>query len=90
MTNETVVPRFGRGVQFRFDAVRGQWMLLAPEKLFQPDEIMTEILKLIDGERTIASIVNDLVARFAAPRDVIARDVRIALEDLAGRGAIRL
>jgi len=24
--------------------VREQWMLLAPEKLFQPDEIMAEIL----------------------------------------------
>jgi pyrroloquinoline quinone biosynthesis protein D len=90
MSDEAAIPRFRRGVRFRFDEVRGQWVLLAPEKLFQPDEIMAEILKLVDGERSIGGIVDDLAARFDAPRDLIGADVRRTLDDLATRGALSL
>jgi len=83
------VPAFRRGVKFRFDAVRDAWVLLAPEKLFMPDEITTEILKLVDGARTIDTIVDDLAARFDAPRELIADDVARVLADLAARGAIQ-
>ncbi len=85
-----VAPSFRRGVKFRFDAVRDAWVLLAPEKLFMPDEIAVEILKLIDGARSIDAIVNELASRFTAPRDLIAADVLAALEDLSARGAVQL
>ena len=55
-----------------------------------PDEIAVEILKLIDGERSINIIVDDLAGRFQAPRDVIATDVTAALQDLSVRGAVQL
>jgi pyrroloquinoline quinone biosynthesis protein D len=84
------VPRFKRGVKFRFDAVREAWVLLAPEKLFMPDEIAVEILKLIDGVRTLDAIIDDLAARFDAPRDLIATDVAAVLQDLSARGAVEL
>ena len=90
MTAPNTIPRFRRGVKFRFDAVRQAWVLLAPEKLFMPDEIAVEILKLIDGERSLDAIVDDLAARFDAPRDLIATDVAAALQDLAVRGAVQL
>lgn len=90
MTDSSVIPAFRRGVKFRFDAVRDAWVLLAPEKLFMPDQIGVEILKLVDGSRSIDAIVNDLAARFNAPRDVIATDVITALDDLAQRGAVAL
>lgn len=90
MSDEAAIPRFRRGVKFRFDEVRQRWSLLAPEKLFQPDEIAAEILKLIDGERSTGAIIDDLAARFAAPRDLIASDVVTALDDLAARGALTL
>lgn len=90
MTDEATIPAFRRGVKFRFDAVRDAWVLLAPEKLFMLDEIAVEILKLVDGERPICTIVDDLAARFDAPRDVIATDVIAALEDLSARGGIQL
>jgi hypothetical protein len=32
--------------------------------------------------------VDALAAKFAAPREVIAQDVRAMLDDLAGRGAL--
>jgi pyrroloquinoline quinone biosynthesis protein D len=90
MTGADTVPSFRRGVKFRFDAVRQAWVLLAPEKLFMPDEIAVEILKLIDGARSLDAIVDDLAARFQAPRNLIATDVTTILEDLAARGAVQL
>lgn len=87
---EGVVPRFAAGVKFRFDQVRNAWVVLAPERLFLPDEQAVEILKLIDGARTLGAIVDDLANRFNAPRDVIAGDVAAMLRDLAEKGAIRL
>lgn len=90
MTDGAAIPAFRRGVKFRFDAVREAWVLLAPEKLFMPDEIAVEILKLVDGARSIDAIVDDLSARYDAPRDLIAADVIGALDDLSRRGAVQL
>jgi len=90
MADGSTVPAFRRGVKFRFDSVRNAWVLLAPEKLFMPDEIAVEILKLVDGARTIDTIVEDLAVRFDAPRGVIASDVIAALKDLSTRGAVEL
>jgi pyrroloquinoline quinone biosynthesis protein D len=77
-------------VRFRFDEVRNAWVVLAPERLFLPDEQAVEILKLVDGQRTLGAIVDDLAARFAAPREVLMTDVEAMLRDLAEKGAIRL
>lgn len=90
MADGNSIPAFRRGVKFRFDAVRDAWVLLAPEKAFVPDEIAVEILKLVDGTRSIDAIVDDLAARFEAPRDLILTDVITTLEDLSARGAIQL
>ena len=87
---DTVVPALARGVKFRFDEVRQRWVLLAPERLFVPDDQAVEILKLVDGSRSLGNIVDDLAARFNAPRDLIAGDVAAMLADLAAKGAIRL
>ena len=88
--SDAAVPTLGRGVKFRFDEVRQNWVLLAPERLFVPDEQAVEILKLIDGARSLGTIIDDLARRFGAPRDLIARDVATMLGDLADKGAIRL
>lgn len=90
MSGESRVPRFRRGVRFRYDQVRGAWVLLAPEKLYVPDEVAVEILKLVDGERPIGAIADDLASRFDAPRELIVRDTAAALEDLSLRGALEL
>ncbi|HLZ67911.1 MAG TPA: pyrroloquinoline quinone biosynthesis peptide chaperone PqqD [Aliidongia sp.] len=87
---DETVPTLGRGVKFRFDDVRQSWVLLAPERLFVPDEQAVEILKLVDGVRSLGAIVDDLAERFKAPRELIQRDVSAMLGDLADKGAIRL
>ena len=85
----TGVVSFARGMKFRFDDVRSSWVLLGPERAFVPDEHAVEVLKLIDGVRSEDMIVDDLAARFNAPREDIAADVAAMLDDLTTRGAVR-
>ena len=90
MIADATVPALARGVKFRFDGVRDVWVVLAPERLFQPDETAVEVLKLVDGERSFSAIIDDLCSRFDAPRDVVAADVSGMMEDLAARGVLSL
>jgi pyrroloquinoline quinone biosynthesis protein D len=89
VTDEAAIPALAAGVKFRFDTVRQAWVILAPERLFLPDEQAVAILSLVDGARTLAAIIDDLAARFAAPRDLIAADVATMLQDLADKGVLR-
>ncbi len=77
------VPRFPRGTRFRFDATRQAWVILAPERLLMPDEIAVEVLKLVDGERTVAAIAAEMAARFGAPHDEVLADIVSLLQELA-------
>jgi pyrroloquinoline quinone biosynthesis protein D len=83
------VPRLARGVKLREDAARGgRWVVMAPERMFVPDETALEVLRLVDGARSVDAIVDDLAARYAASREEIAADVIEMLRDLADKGAI--
>ena len=83
------VLRFAPHAKFRFDEVRQAWIVLAPERLFLPDEQAVEILQMVDGERTVDSIIDDLARRYEAPRDVIAGDVVKMLQDLIDKKVLR-
>jgi pyrroloquinoline quinone biosynthesis protein D len=89
MSGEAAIPIFAAGVKFRFDAVREAWVVLAPERLFLPDEQAVEVLKLVDGRRDLSAITNDLATRYDAPRALIAGDVETMLRDLADKGVVR-
>ena len=80
------VPSLPRGVKLRFDKARDRWVVLAPEKIFEPDPIALEIIKRCDGEATVEAIVDDLAANFQADRAVIEKDVTALLQDLADKG----
>ena len=84
----TTTLRFPNHVKFRYDETRGRWVVLAPERLLLPDEPAVEILKLVDGEHSVAAIIDDLVRRFEAPREVIATDVTALLQDLVDKGVL--
>lgn len=81
--DDSAVPKLPRGVKLREDKARGGWTLMAPERIIKLDPIAHEILKCVDGERKVAAIVDDLTARFNAPRDQIDRDVKAMLGSLA-------
>lgn len=82
------VPKFARGYRLREDAARGRWVILAPERLFEPDDIAIEVLRLVDGRRSVDAIVDMLAEKFDAPRDAIANDVSEMLTDLHQRQVI--
>ncbi len=82
------IPRFARGMKLREDPVRGRWVVVGPERLFVPDPVALEVLRLLDGARSLGAIVDDLSARFDAPRARIAADVGALLDDLRARGVV--
>jgi pyrroloquinoline quinone biosynthesis protein D len=84
------MPTLARGVRLRFDQTRQAWMLLGPERLFEADEHAVEVLKLVDGVRSFAAIVDALAARFNASPEEIGADVSDMLRDLQSKGAVRL
>lgn len=81
--------RFARHAKFRFDEVRQAWIVLAPERLLLPDEQAVEILRLIDGEREVDTVIDELTRRYEAPREVIAGDVVAMLQDLLDKKVLR-
>ena len=78
-------PRLPRGVRLRRDEARGRWTLLAPERIFEIDDIAAAVLELCDGKRDLAAIVADLAARYNAPAAVIEKDVVAMLTDLEAK-----
>jgi len=85
-----IIPRLPRGVRLRYDDVRSQWMLLAPERILKPDGIALEILKRCDGKTTLDAIIDDLAKSFGAAREEVASDVREFLNGLAAKRIIEL
>jgi pyrroloquinoline quinone biosynthesis protein D len=84
--SETSRPVLPRHAKLKFDETRQVWVLLAPERVLAPDEIAVEVLKLCDGVRSVGVIVDELAAKYAAPRGEIAGDVVAMLQDLADKG----
>jgi pyrroloquinoline quinone biosynthesis protein D len=83
-----VTPRFRPGVRLHHDALRDRWVVMAPERMFVPDEIALEVLRLVDGARDLDAIVDRLAEKFAAPREEIAGDVAAMLGDLSAKGVV--
>ncbi|MBM3603385.1 MAG: pyrroloquinoline quinone biosynthesis peptide chaperone PqqD [Alphaproteobacteria bacterium] len=79
------VPYLPRGVRLQGDRVRGIRVLQAPERAMQLDQIGEAILGELDGSRSMAAIVAGLAARYQAPEEQIAGDVRDFLTGLIER-----
>ena len=79
------VPHLPRGVRVHYDTIRNTHVLLAPERAFDLDDIALEVLKLVDGRRSIREIASNLAARYDADQDLIEADVIDMLNGLANR-----
>ncbi|GBQ61620.1 pyrrolo-quinoline quinone synthesis protein PqqD [Ameyamaea chiangmaiensis NBRC 103196] len=85
MSAEGDILRFARGYRLQHDCVRTQWVIQAPEKAFVADPIAGEVLQLVDGQRSVGTIIDLLAEKFTAPRGVIAGDVLALVSDLTDR-----
>lgn len=90
LPDENAKPRFPKGVRLRHDETRGEWLILAPERILKADAVAVEILKRCTGERTVREIVDDLAATFTADRARIDVDVRALLANLAAKRVVDL
>ena len=75
-------------IKLRYDTGRGRWLILAPERVFNPDDIAVAVLQLCDGERTVHAIAELLADEYAAARGDIETDITAMLQDLADKGVI--
>ena len=86
---ENDVPKLPRHAKLRFDEARKKWIINAPERVFELDEIAAEVMQLVDGESSIISIVDILVKKFeGASKDIVKKDVLSMLQPLAEKGFI--
>ncbi len=96
MTSRAIVddntrPRLAPHRQLRFDRVRENWTIQAPERAFLLDDVAHAIVSRCDGEKTVAEIVDELCLSFAeTPRETIAADVVKLVQDFADKGVMAL
>ena len=83
-------PHLPRGVRLKYDETRGEWLLLAPERVIKANPVAVEILQRCDGAATLDAIVDDLAAQFKAERSRIEKDVHALLGELAAKRMVDL
>ena len=94
MTERTIVSseivlKLPRHAKLRFDKARDKWIILAPERVFELDEIAYEVISRCDGERTVTDVVDELCLKFdQVEREVIMNDVVGMLQNLADKGFV--
>jgi pyrroloquinoline quinone biosynthesis protein D len=89
VTGQTVA-KLARGVRLREDPVRGQNVLLAPERALALDEIAVMIVNALDGERSLDAIADSFSAKFGAPKDQILADVIAFVGEFSKRRMLEL
>lgn len=87
VTGETILV-LPRHIKLRHDPGRGRWIILAPERVFNPDETAVEVLKLIDGQRSVSAIAEALSQEYQAPLEVVTNDILAMVQDLADKGVL--
>ena len=83
------VPKLPRHAKLRFDKARNKWIILAPERVFELDDIAYEVISRCNGDRSVGHVVDELCEKFEqVSRDVILGDVTSMLQDLADKGFV--
>lgn len=81
-------PSLSPHARLRHDATRARWIILAPERIFEPDAIAGAVLRLCDGTRAVEDIAIELSRSYDADRQQILGDILSMLQDLADKGVI--
>jgi pyrroloquinoline quinone biosynthesis protein D len=84
------IAKLARGVRLREDPVRGQTVLLAPERALALDDIAVAVVKALDGERTLDAIAEEFARQFDAPKDQILGDIMSFVEEFSNRRMLEL
>jgi pyrroloquinoline quinone biosynthesis protein D len=82
-------PALPKHIKMRHDAGRNRWIILAPERVFDPDETAVAVLKLCDGQRSVNDIATILSQEYQAPIEEITNDIVAMLQDLSDKGVVK-
>ena len=82
-------PYLPRHIRLREDKARGVWIILAPERVFNPDPIAVAVLQLCDGERSLAMIAERLARDYDAAAETVLADIIDMLQQLADKGVVK-
>jgi len=83
-------PALRAGVRLQHDRTRDQWVLLAPERVVELDEIALVVAQRYDGTRSLAQIAQELAAEFDADAADIEADVIELTATLQQKRLLRL
>ncbi|MBV6815802.1 pyrroloquinoline quinone biosynthesis peptide chaperone PqqD [Xanthomonas campestris pv. passiflorae] len=83
-------PALRAGVRLQHDRARDQWVLLAPERVVELDDIALVIAQRYDGTRSLAQIAQELAAQFDADAAHIEADVIELTDTLHQKRLLRL
>ncbi len=81
-------PRLPKHIKLRHDEGRGRWLILAPERVFNPDETAVAVLKLCDGNTSVSKISERLAKLYQAPEGEILSDIIALLQELSDKGVV--
>jgi pyrroloquinoline quinone biosynthesis protein D len=83
------LPRFLPGVRLHRDQARAQWVVLAPERVIELDEVAHAVLLRCDGQRSLATIIEELAQEFDADPAAVAPDVIALLAELLDKRIVQ-
>lgn len=86
--NDDSQPRFGKGVKLRREE-DGSVMLLVPEGALVLNPTAAAALELVNGKRTFAEIVAEIVEQFEVAPERAGDELRGLFGRLAERGFLR-
>jgi pyrroloquinoline quinone biosynthesis protein D len=90
MLESTTVYRLRPGWRLQWEEAQGRHVLLYPEGMVQLNDSAGAILTQLDGQRDVASVVDNLQARFPdAPAVEIEQDIHEFLLDATRQGWIQ-
>ena len=79
-------PVLAEHVKLTYNKVRNQWVMLAPERVLEPDEPALDTLRRCDGHTTVGQIAQSLAKDYTASAEAIQTDILPLLQDLTDKG----
>jgi pyrroloquinoline quinone biosynthesis protein D len=83
------MPSLPGHVRIQYDPVRQAYAVLAPEKVFWPNEISLDILRKCDGARPVGEIAAELAVEYEADEADVAADVTEFLQEWCDKLLVR-
>ncbi|MGH6762050.1 MAG: pyrroloquinoline quinone biosynthesis peptide chaperone PqqD [Phyllobacterium sp.] len=83
-------PVLRRHARLRYDPVRSAWAVLSPERVFWPNEVSLDILRLCNGTNNVQRIIELLAEQYETPAEDIAEDVEMFLQEWSDRFLVML